>query len=941
MLLRNERLRRGWTQQDLADAVGTTKLNVSRWERGNTHPGSYFRLQLCEVLGKTPAELGLVSEVSDQDLFLATGSLSARTAGGEIFDPAIPLPLPDEGLVGRDELLASLKERLIAAEAQVSCALVGLPGVGKTSLVIALVHDHEVRAAFPGGILWAGLGLHPNATAILAHWGALLGLSAEAVGQPADLKAWASAVQAATSTRHMLIVLDDVWRIEDALDLQVGSHTSSYLLTTRMPEIAVRFSGEEGTPVPELSEEAGEALLLRLVKGELHVADRPLLHSLAQAAGGLPLALVLMGNYLRVQVQTRQPRRVADALIGLQNAKERLALAQPQGVLSSHPSLPLGASLSLQAILAVSVQSLSPEEGVGLGKLAVFPPKPNTFSEEAARAVSGVDGQVLDRLYDVGLLESHDEERYALHQSIADYASLHLLPADEGAAAQRRLVAYCARYVEAHSRDYTALEQESATIFTALEAAFDRQMLEELIRLALAFFPFLDTRGLYELAREHLTRASDAARTLGDKVSQSRVLLHLGEIAQRQSAYTQAIARCEEGLAIARDLALFDLITSYLSILGWVISNQGEFELANTYLQEGLALARAHTLREQTCSLLMSLGQMEISQGDYDAAEAYFSEGMAIARAFSFPESLCVMLTGLGIVAEVRADFSRAEQLYLEGLILARRLGLRERIGVFLLNLGSLAYVMGDFAQGAVYNTEALDLARSMGHVELLTVLLMNQGELEIDRGSLALADASLQEGMALAEQVGFRERIGSLLLALGRLAIMKGDYDQAESYLQRGLTLARQLEKTETIGELLRESGVLAMERADFQQAQELLTQGLLLARQVGSPRGVGESLYRLAELSLLQRQLDPAEAYVREMLEAIPVGSKTLNAQSLFIKARVRAARGDYAEARQLGEAALLISDEMGYALSGEMRTFLDHLPPSAGADQGTGQA
>ncbi|MBA2679359.1 MAG: helix-turn-helix transcriptional regulator [Ktedonobacteraceae bacterium] len=51
-----ERLKRHWSQQELADHLGTTKVNVSRWERGVTFPGLYFRQKLCEVLEKPPVE---------------------------------------------------------------------------------------------------------------------------------------------------------------------------------------------------------------------------------------------------------------------------------------------------------------------------------------------------------------------------------------------------------------------------------------------------------------------------------------------------------------------------------------------------------------------------------------------------------------------------------------------------------------------------------------------------------------------------------------------------------------------------------------------------------------------------------------------------------------------------------------------------------------------
>ena len=69
-IVSNERLRRardlrGWTQADLAEALGTDFETVSRWERGITVPSSYYREKLCSVLGKTAEELGLHSERVD------------------------------------------------------------------------------------------------------------------------------------------------------------------------------------------------------------------------------------------------------------------------------------------------------------------------------------------------------------------------------------------------------------------------------------------------------------------------------------------------------------------------------------------------------------------------------------------------------------------------------------------------------------------------------------------------------------------------------------------------------------------------------------------------------------------------------------------------------------------------------------------------------------
>lgn len=61
----NERLRharhlKGWTQSELAEALDTDFETVSRWERGITVPSAYYRDKLCQVLGKSAEELGLL-----------------------------------------------------------------------------------------------------------------------------------------------------------------------------------------------------------------------------------------------------------------------------------------------------------------------------------------------------------------------------------------------------------------------------------------------------------------------------------------------------------------------------------------------------------------------------------------------------------------------------------------------------------------------------------------------------------------------------------------------------------------------------------------------------------------------------------------------------------------------------------------------------------------
>src|SRR5260370_13553520 len=179
-LLKRERELRGWSQARVAEEIGTTAMNVGRWERGISLPYPHFREKLCTLFSKDASELGLL-EIEDEpagDVFASTERVpSAPLPALALYDPAIPLPPSGNArLVGRDELLAGLKQHLSAEAQPTLVALNGLPGVGKTALAIDLAYDPEVRACFQDGVLWAGLGPQPDVLEFLGRWGALLGI---------------------------------------------------------------------------------------------------------------------------------------------------------------------------------------------------------------------------------------------------------------------------------------------------------------------------------------------------------------------------------------------------------------------------------------------------------------------------------------------------------------------------------------------------------------------------------------------------------------------------------------------------------------------------------------------------------------------------------------------------------------------------------------------
>jgi transcriptional regulator with XRE-family HTH domain len=99
-----ERMRRRWSQLEVADRLGTTPGNVSRWERGLTSPGPYFRSKLCELFGRSAQELGLTWDESDDSL-----SHNTQVSALEASFPWNTFPHSNPFLTGHEDLLAQVR----------------------------------------------------------------------------------------------------------------------------------------------------------------------------------------------------------------------------------------------------------------------------------------------------------------------------------------------------------------------------------------------------------------------------------------------------------------------------------------------------------------------------------------------------------------------------------------------------------------------------------------------------------------------------------------------------------------------------------------------------------------------------------------------------------------------------------------------------------------
>lgn len=769
LLLRKAREARGWTQQEVADFIGAPyPFMVSRWENSVTSPNLLYRQKLAELFEKTPEELGLLPV--QREHHLADSSVW-------LYDPAIPLPLANaQELIGRGELIDDLRQRFSEQKGRVQLALNGLPGVGKTTLAVQLANDEELQATFKDGILWAGLGPQPNLLALFSRWGNLLGISGSEQMSLRSKESWIDWLHQNIGTRRMLIVIDDAWTLDDALSCIIGGPNCAYLLTTRLPDIALRFAGTLAFHVQELDQEESMQLLTQLAP-DLKKVELAFLHPLVQASGGLPLALTLLGHHLLVQTNQKGSRRLRATLDRLRQAEERIQLSLPQVGVQRDFRLPPSSTLSLQAIIGLSEAGLQNEARQMLFALAVFPTKPESFTEEAAMAVAHRPVEFFDKLVDAGLVECAGLDRYTLHQTVADYARTQYHDSD----AEKRLARYYIELLVSQQHNYALLEPEIGNILHALQMTANHQLSEEYLQGVLAFIPFLQDRAMYQLAEQLLEQARQMAQGWPSDSTLIALLLAYGRISLLLGKYQKTEIAYQEALQLARQNRDQHQICFCLLCLGGLVGRQGDHARTEAYFQEGLQLARQLDDTRTICQCLHGLGTLAVEQGKYALASTLLSESLALARQLDSDAFICALLNALGAVAADQADFPLAEQYWQEALTRARQAHLDDLVNASLTNLGSLATEQGNFSLAEEYIQGGLLLARRTGSRERMVLLYETLGSLLRKQQKNSQALAALQEGLDLARRLGHRRLLGKILLAIGELALQNSNGSAAE----------------------------------------------------------------------------------------------------------------------------------------------------------------
>jgi tetratricopeptide (TPR) repeat protein len=212
-----------------------------------------------------------------------------------------------------------------------------------------------------------------------------------------------------------------------------------------------------------------------------------------------------------------------------------------------------------------------------------------------------------------------------------------------------------------------------------------------------------------------------------------------------------------------------------LVLLEWF---QGSFANAIAYCEEAVALARRENHPEELAVCLRLHGWVEFSAGNYRVTEAYAKEALSIHHELEDASGASLTLQPLGLAMLESERPAEAEEHFRNALRLARSSGARETEAWTLGHLGRALLAKGELIEAEACLLERLRSTQDDENPYLDVWSRVDLGRVLTAAGKHAQAEEQLRKGVALA--AGLRSVL-PMLAALGSLAELRAHQGQNE----------------------------------------------------------------------------------------------------------------------------------------------------------------
>jgi len=709
--------------------------------------------------------------------------------------PAVPrktnLPAALTPFVGRTDVITRITGLLAADEARL-VTLVGLGGIGKTSLAMQI--GRQLQGGLHDGVFFIPLGTADEAEVVASAIAEPLGLPlSRDKGSHLALE-----LEDYLREREILLILDEVEHIALIGDLLASflpaAPRARCLVTSRVPlnvagETVVSLHGLEYPGEDVLIESLGEYDAIRLLK----VAERrvdstatnrePELRAMARVARlleGFPLGLEMAGAWRGVFTWREIADRIASNLDFL---------------VHTHRDVP-ARHRNLRAVYEQAWGLLSREERTSLCRLAVFH---GGFAIEAAERTTDSSPTVLASLAKRCLIRRVGRERYQVHELLRQFSleNLRVGSGDFQSAVERHAM-YFLELVEGSFERLKGPDQlatlrrvqcDLPNIRAAWLHAAKAGRAELLRRASHGLFFYFDMQAHFE---EGARAFHDAIRHFDGAIDPTVD----GFLRVAYGWFTHFTAEDEphqwigEGLSALDGVEPFSVDHALANIIARYAGAIHDIGDVRERLGKSLAHYRDASDKWGEALTIDALAGAEFPV-DASEGERLAGESLRLRKEIGDHWGEALNLATLARFAEAQGKWGPAKLRYHQSQRLSARIAEDLYMAINAqISRARIAVHLGEHEEAEELAEGGLLLAKQAGSRLLIARALMELGRLARRRENLPLAKERLEEGFSLLEGTPWRSVAAQCAMLLSGLAEESGDAGSATSWRQEAKTL-------------------------------------------------------------------------------------------------------------------------------------------------------
>ncbi len=673
---------------------------------------------------------------------LPLGNSVAEEAAAKSSRTPPPLPVARTALIGRAKEIAETAKLLLRDDVRL-LTLTGPGGAGKTRLALAVAA--EVASHFTAGVRVVGLAsiTQPDlVTAALAE--------AFHVRQVASRTVPELIAEQLQSSGPFLLLLDNFEQVLSAATLVAETLEACPSLKIMVTSRAgLRIYGEQEFPVAPLAEAWSSELFAQRASAvwpafALTPENKATVRQICERLDGLPLAIELAA----ARIKMLSPDAILDRLQSRLQLLTGGALDLPER------------QQTLRNAIEWSYELLTEAERKLFRRLSVFA---GGCTLEAGEAVCNTQQDLdidlfegLSALVDQNLIQQVEragaEPRFAMLETIREYAFERLSESGEASTVRRNHAAYCLVLAEEGNPELTLADRdrwlaqcdvEIDNFRFALDWLYQSLDMEWGLRLSVALFRFWDMR---DHLSEGRIRLETILRLAGDE-------------------YTKERARVAQ-------------------FLGALTTAQGDFAAAELFLDQSLALYQEVGDEWGVAASFNAKGIGARDRGDYSSAQIYLERSLECWRVLTDRLAVARCLHNLANVVKVVGDYARAKWALREATEIFEELGDHNGAAWSVSQQGDIAREEGDVAAARAFYQRALSFFREAGDRRGSARALTDLGAIDCEQGDYSSAQAAYREALQGSVDAGYRRGVARALEGWACLAL-------AQERPSRALTLA------------------------------------------------------------------------------------------------------------------------------------------------------